>query len=203
MELTASPPVVGLILLAAGASRRMGCIKQLLPFAGTTLLRHACQTALATPLRPILVVLGADSAACAAEIADLPVEPVLNPQWPEGMSESLRVGLARLTELSPAIAGVVVLLPDQPLVRPSEVTALLAAWDPPRRPIAAAAYNGVLGAPAIFARALFPELASLQGQEGARAVIARHARVTAAVEIPAGAQDMDTPDDYRRLSGPD
>jgi molybdenum cofactor cytidylyltransferase len=201
MDTAANSPAVGLILLAAGASQRMGSMKQLLPFAGTTLLRRACLTALATPARPIVVVLGADSAVCAAEISDLPVEPVLNPQWPEGMSGSLRVGLARLTELTPEIGGVVVLLPDQPLIQPADVAALLAAWDPPQRPIAAAAYNGILGVPAVFGRALFPELASLHGQEGARAIIARHAAEAAAVEMPAAAQDMDTPDDYRRLSG--
>ena len=190
---------VGLILLAAGASRRMERPKQLLPFAGTTLLRHACQTALATVARPVIVVLGAGHAECAAEIADLPVERVINPQWEQGLSGSLRVGLARLIEIAPQLAGVVVLLPDQPLVQPEHVTALLAAWDPPRRPLAAAAYNGILGVPAVFGREFFAELAALTGQEGARALILRHVAETAPVEMAAAAQDVDTPSDYRRL----
>jgi molybdenum cofactor cytidylyltransferase len=201
-----APPestTVGLLLLAAGESRRMGRPKQLLPFAGTTLLRHACRTALATPWRPVVVVLGFENAACAAEISDLPVALVLNPQWPEGMGGSLRVGLARLLELSPETAGVLVLLPDQPLVEAGDLTNLMAAWDPPRRPVAAAAYNGVLGVPAVFARALFEELASLQGPAGARAVIARHPAEIAIVPMPAGAQDVDTPEDYRRIAGSD
>ncbi len=200
MEAQALAPEVGLILLAAGASRRMGQAKQLLRFGGATLLRHACQVALATAARPVIVVLGADHARCETEIADLPVERVLNPQWEQGMSGSLRAGLARLSDLAPAAAGVVVMLADQPAVQPGDVAALLAAWDPPHRPIAAAAYNGILGVPAVIGRALFAELAALQGQEGARALLLRHAGKTVAVAMPSAAQDVDTPDDYRRLS---
>ena len=193
-----APHPVGLILLAAGESRRMGRAKQLLPFADTTLIRHACQTALATPARPVVVVLGANGDACASEIADLPVTCTRNPAWTEGMSGSLRAGLACLVELAPQITGAVILLVDQPLVSASDVTALLAAWEPLRTPIAAAAYDGVLGVPAVFSRALFPDLAALRGQEGARVVIARHAAGMASVAIPAATHDLDTHEDYRR-----
>lgn len=189
---------VGAILLAAGGSRRMGRAKQLLPFAGTTLLRHACQTALEVA-SPVVAVLGAESALCEAELAGLAVTPAYNPQWAEGMSGSLRAGLACLQALAPECPGALVLLVDQPLVTPADLARLLAAWNPP--PLAAAAYAGILGAPAVFARSLFPDLLALTGPQGARDVIARHAAQVAAVAIPAAAQDVDTLEDYRQASG--
>ena len=178
----------------------MGRAKQLLPFAGTTLLRHACRTALAAPVSPVVVVLGANGDACAAEIADLRVTCVVNAGWAAGMSGSLRTGLDCLIRLAPQIAGALVVLPDQPLVTFADLTALLTAWDPPNCTIAAAAYGEDLGVPAVFDRSLFQELAALQGPAGARSVITRHAARTASVEIPAAAHDIDTLKDYDAIA---
>ncbi|WP_133273348.1 nucleotidyltransferase family protein [Hymenobacter radiodurans] len=97
-ELTASAATssVALILLAAGASTRMGQAKQLLYFQGQTLLRRAAETAVATGCQPLVLVTGALHKELVAEIDDLPFLVTHNPDWAVGMGSSIRTGLAAL-----------------------------------------------------------------------------------------------------------
>ena len=92
---------IGLILLAAGGSTRLGSPKQLLEYGGRTLLRHAAETALATSCRPVLAVLGSGSVRLLEEIAGLEVHPVINPDWRTGMGSSIRRGVEMLDTLAP------------------------------------------------------------------------------------------------------
>ncbi len=85
-----------LMILAAGASTRLGQPKQLLPFRGRSLLRHAAETALASVCRPVVVVLGAFAERLRHELNGLPVQVAMNLQWKEGMSSSIRAGLKAL-----------------------------------------------------------------------------------------------------------
>ncbi len=175
-------------MLAAGASTRLGQPKQLLLHLGEPLLRRAVQLALSAAATPVLAVVNEQTQAA---LERLPVTIVLNPNPSEGMGSSLRLGMAALAVVAPDVARVLLLVCDQPLLRPEHLHALLAAPGP----IAAAAYNGRLGVPAVFAREHFPALAATTGDQGARALFRSHP--VTPVLIPEAAFDIDTPEDLR------
>ncbi|HEX8656430.1 MAG TPA: NTP transferase domain-containing protein, partial [Hymenobacter sp.] len=93
---------VALLLLAAGASARMGQPKQLLPYRGRTLLRHAAETAVASGCAPLVLVTGAIHEALVGEVADLPMRIVHNPVWQTGLASSIQAGLAAVSDAQPA-----------------------------------------------------------------------------------------------------
>lgn len=182
------------LVLAAGASTRMGAPKQLLAWRGAPLVRHQTETALAARLGPVFVVVGAHAEACREALAGLPVEVVENGAWREGLASSIRAGLAAALAAEPELGSVLLLLGDQPLASAELLRALAAARRPGEQ--AAATRDGAqLGPPALFARPLFPALAALRGDAGARALLRDpHARV-AVVPWPGAARDLDTPAD--------
>ncbi|SDU12066.1 molybdenum cofactor cytidylyltransferase/nicotine blue oxidoreductase [Verrucomicrobium sp. GAS474] len=186
---------IGLILLAAGGSTRMGCPKQLLAFSGgESFLRHACRIALQTPFRPIVVVLGSEAAKCREQIEDLFVLSVVNEAWQEGMAGSLRLGLDTLLLARPAVEQAMVMLADQPGVSAYSLLRLADSGSP--LGLAASSYGDVIGVPALFPRDLFPELRALRGDAGARRVLAAHSGRVTLVPLPEAARDIDTPRDY-------
>lgn len=187
---------MALLLLAAGASARMGQSKQLLPYRGRTLLRHAAETAAATGCAPLVLVTGAVHEALAAEVAGLPFQVVHNPEWATGMASSIRAGLA----VTDAPSAVLIMLADQPLVTPALLRQLIAQQQRTRAPIVAAAYGGdTLGVPAVFDHALLPELRQLQGAQGANKLILSKGSAVRMVSFPAGLLDVDTPEQYAAL----
>ena len=190
-------PDIALILLAAGASARLGRPKQLLAYRGRSLLRHAAEAAVESVCRPVLVVLGAEAERMRPELDGLPVQIFENVDWAQGMASSLCAGLRAVPEDA---EGAVVILCDQPLLTGDVIDALVTACGESRAPVAASEYGGTLGVPALFGRALFPELAALTGAEGAKQVILRHAADAARVPFPGGLVDIDTPDDLANLT---
>jgi len=191
----------GLIVLAAGASTRMGEAKQLLRVGGLPMIARTIEAALASPVWPIVVVLGASASEIKPAIARYPILIAENATWIEGMASSLRAGLATLQSFSRTVDAVLVALCDQPGFSPETIEALLAARRMSSRSIVAARYNDRLGAPALFGRAHFAALAALSGDEGARQVIALAAArdEVEAVDLPSLALDLDTPADFARV----
>ena len=189
---------IGIILLAAGGSTRMGRPKQLLPYRGSTLLRHAVDTAIATGFAPIVVVLGAEAERCRAEIAGLSVHAVVNPEWERGMGTSLRVGVGVLRREAPGVAAVLIMLHDQPMITAAKLCEMAARWTPASCAVAST-YAGTLGVPALLARELFDELSVLDGNQGARRILEAHRSRLVSVAMPEALHDMDTPADYDRL----
>jgi molybdenum cofactor cytidylyltransferase len=189
---------LGIVILAAGESARMGQPKQLLSYRGRTLLRHTVETALALGDAPVVVVLGAHADRIRPELADLRVLVVENPDWRVGMGTSLRAGLNALLSAHPEIAAALFLLCDQPHISPDLLRHMEMEW---RQGVAliACRYETRPGVPALFAAAHFPELLALQGAEGARQVLAQHANEVVAIPFPAGAIDVDRPEDYAAL----
>ena len=192
--------MIGVLVLAAGESTRMGRPKQLLPYRGSTLLRHAAETALATRLGPVLVVLGAEAERCRKALGELAIRTVINPDWPQGMGSSIRIGVEELERLLPPVGGVLILLHDQPAIPAERLQELVEA----RRAedlIVAAGYGEVVGVPAYFRRDLFEELRALDGAAGARKIIEAHRSHVRRFELPEARFDIDTPVDFERVSG--
>jgi molybdenum cofactor cytidylyltransferase len=192
-------PAVALIILAAGASTRLGTPKQLLTYGGQSLLFRATQTALASVCKPVVIVLGAYAEALKQEVKDLPVEVVENSNWTEGMSSSVRTGITALNSFSDQIDAAVLMLCDQPFVSVDVINNLVEIYRVTNKLIIASEYGEALGVPALFSRSLFEELVILKGDVGAKRVIIKHSSEVYKVAFSRGAIDIDTPQDYQEF----
>ena len=188
---------IAAIILAAGASARMGTPKLLLTHSGVPLLRLAVDAAIRGGCDDVVVVLGADRERYLPVLKGTPARPVHNPDFAQGMSTSIRTGI----EAVPDDAGAaVIMLADQPFVDEAVIRRLIETYRTSGRKIVVSAYEGVRGVPVVFDRALFLELLVLEGDQGARQVMATYPTHVATVEIPPDrARDIDTPEDARRF----
>jgi molybdenum cofactor cytidylyltransferase len=186
---------VAALVLAAGRSTRMGGPNKLLAeIGGRPLVRIAVDEASASRADPIVVVTGHQSDRVEAALAGTKAKLVHNPDYAEGLSTSLRVGLKALPE---NVDGVIVLLADMPQVDVTLIDRLIAAFDPEKGALAVVpTINGKRGNPVLWSRRFFPDLTAVEGDVGARHLIGRYAE--AVVEVPvsgkAAMADVDTPD---------
>ena len=183
------------MILAAGASSRMGRPKQALQFEGESLLRRAVLAALGASCAPVVVVLGANADVSGRELIGLGVTQVLNPDWERGMGSSISTGVRTLQESSLEVNAAVLLLCDQPFVTSEVLKGLIAEHSRSCIQIVASRFKNTFGAPALFAKAIFPELLRLNGATGAKPVIQDHIAQTVFLTFPEGEVDIDTPDD--------
>jgi len=189
---------VSAIILAAGSSSRMGQSKQLLTWGNHTLLRHAVLTALRANVQSVYVVLGSNAQAHQKEIEDLNVVPVINHEWERGMGSSLKVGLTQAMTDSDAV---LLMVCDQPLISTGHLNAMAALFEEKHHKLIASEYNDTIGVPALFGREWYDELMNIPDEQGARTLIAAHGGETYLVKLYSG-EDVDTPEDYRRLIQP-
>ena len=188
--------VLGIIILAAGASSRMGSPKQLLPWKNGPLVRYIATQALALPCRPVLVVTGANAEKVEAALHGTEVEVTFNHEWASGMGHSLAFGIKAMENLSPEAVGVMILLSDQPLVEACYLEQLRNLFfENNATVIAASSYGKVIGPPLIFGREFFEELKFLKGDRGAKEVLRKYHPRVKTIEFPDGAMDWDTPED--------
>jgi molybdenum cofactor cytidylyltransferase len=192
-------PTIALIVLAAGASSRMGTPKQLLKFKGVSLVRHAALTGLESGCSPVLVVLGASKELIRPELEDLPLHILENLEWEKGMSTSIRTGINYLLQTVPPISAALLMLCDQPMVSSVLIKQLMNECQTSSAPFIACEYGNQWGVPALFSRELFAELLDLKGMAGAKDVIRKYAEKGQSVTFPEGLIDVDTPEDYQRL----
>ena len=181
-------------ILAAGTSSRLGQPKQLLRLHGETLIRRTARVVTEAQIERVSVVVNpSHAAAMHDELRDLPVEIIVNNDWREGMASSVRAAVAASGE-----ADALLLTPcDLPRLSSAHLRALVEQFEREAAPIVASRYNETLGAPLILARELWPELAQLRGDVGARRVIMKHE--ASFVEWPDGAFDVDTRADWEKL----
>ncbi len=191
---------VGLIILAAGKASRMGKPKQLLTYQGSSLISHAVKIGLNSICKPLIVVLGAYTEQIKPEIDKLPVKIVENPHWKTGMSSSIRAGIAAIKESNPNLDAVIIALADQPLISEAVFDRLIQSYQETQNIIIASAYDDIVGVPALFNKTLFSELINLEGDKGAKALMRKYQDEMLAIAIPEAAIDIDTPDDYQKLS---
>ncbi|MDR5709249.1 MAG: nucleotidyltransferase family protein [Armatimonadota bacterium] len=182
------------VVLAAGSSRRMGQPKLLLRLGGKTLLRRAVETALGVCGR-VAVVVGPEADRMRAELQDLPVEVVENPEHELGLSTSLRRGIEAVAEAE----AVLLLLADQPALTPQHLQRLVETWRRSGARIVACTYRGTVGPPTLFHRTLLPELKALRGDVGAKPILEAHRDEAIFVPLEEAALDVDTPEDWVRV----
>lgn len=194
---------VGAVILAAGSSSRMRRPKQILQFQGQSLIRRAVLAALGAGCRPVIVVTGANAELTRRELDGLDVSEALNTDWETGMASSIRVGVESLISADDEVDAAVVMLCDQPHVTTDVISALVLAHHTTGRTVVASTYGESFGVPALFGRRIFTELTRLEGSAGAKQVIKSHASEAHFLPFPCGDVDVDTPEDFSRLTAQD
>ncbi|MGF1489742.1 MAG: NTP transferase domain-containing protein [Prochloraceae cyanobacterium] len=190
---------VSIIILAAGASRRMGQPKQLLPYRGDLLLNYVIKCALSSSGKPIIVILGANADRIEPEIDRFAIEIVQNKEWNEGISSSIRCGIEYIKKHFSEIEGTIFLTCDQPFISPKIIARLIAVYNDNNKLIIASKYRETIGIPALFPSSFFPELSKLKGDRGAKKTIQKYRDRVVTIEFPRGEIDLDTQEDYRQF----
>lgn len=189
-----------IVILAGGKGERLGSyLKPLLPWGNGTLLSHAIHTASESQAGHIRVVLGHAADALSMAVPRNTAKVVINPNWPLGMSSSLKAGLESL----PTQVDVVIFtLVDQPLVTADTLDGLLAIQRASGKLLAMPRFDGHPGPPALISRPLWPAVMALQGDTGARSLFRERQGDVAWLEVAGDiSADIDTLDDYHRLGG--
>ena len=190
-----APARIAAVVLAAGRSSRMGAANKLLADVdGVPMVRRAVDAALASSAKPVVVVTGNEQGKVQAALRGCKATFVHNSGFADGMSTSLRAGLAALPDRTD---GVLICLGDMPLVTPAVLDRLIAAFNPREgRAICVPTWNGKRGNPVLWDRRFFAEIAALSGDVGAKHLIGEHADLVAEVPMPDDAvlTDIDTPE---------
>ena len=189
------PRIAGVLLAAGRSSRMQGRDKLLEPVAGRPLLRHVAEVLAESALDDLICVLPPDRAARAEVLAGLSATTVINPRAAEGMGTSLAAGVAAL---APEVDAVLIAMADMPDIAVADIDRMLAAFDAEenRAIVRAVSPDGTPGHPVLFGRRFFEALRGLEGDTGARAVVAEHRDYVVDVALPgrAALTDLDTPE---------
>ncbi|GAA5126361.1 nucleotidyltransferase family protein [Luteolibacter yonseiensis] len=188
--------MTGIVIIAAGESRRLGQPKQLVLWKSIPLIRHVARVALEASLGPVTVVLGAVDEECRSALQGLPVRVVRNPDWASGMGGSIAMGVTSLMESK--LSDIIVMLCDQPLISADHLRNLEEESRRTGYGIVATRSAGVNGPPVLFPSSFFVQLRTLRGNQGARSLL-HAAPLLSWVPCPAAACDLDTPGDLLEL----
>lgn len=188
---------VAAVVLAAGASSRLGQPKQLVPIAGRPALAHTLDALRASSVGRIVVVLGhaADDVEAALDLTGVIV--IRNDAYAEGQSTSVRAGIKALPD---DIGAALMVVGDQPMLSPAVVDAIVSVFRETGGPFIVPVYGGEWGNPVLLARATWPLLDNLKGDTGARPILRKHMDMV--LEVPIAGpllDDIDTPEDYARI----
>jgi molybdenum cofactor cytidylyltransferase len=177
----------------------MGSPKQLLRIEGITLVRRTAEVALASRCGGVYVIVGAAAEAVRREVSQLRLEVVENRHWEKGLAGSIRVGIEAVRAGCPEFDAAILAPVDQPQVHAGLLDRLIEVFEDGEREIVACAYEGAVGAPALFSRRYFADLTALRGDRGAKSVLEAREAEVAQVPFPEGATDLDTPRDYQHF----
>ena len=192
-------PRVAIVILAAGTSSRLGRPKQLLELDGEPLIRWTVRHAIAARAHEAVLVVGSRGDEIALAAGDCGQRTVLNPDFAHGQSTSMVAGIQALGDHADAV---IMMLGDQPTVRPSLLNRLIERFGEDQPAIVQPRYSDGPGNPVLFAARMFPELLDVKGDLGAREVIKRHRSDVVFVDIDSPAPpDVDSDADYERLRG--
>lgn len=187
------------VILAAGASSRMGEPKQLLTYDGHTFLQRALSIAKTLFNDRLIVVFGANASAI-IEGSDLnETRFVINKDWADGMGSSIREGVRACMISFPAADAIIFITVDQPFLSSSHLAHIISRHEETGKPIVTSTYENTVGIPALFARTYFQALEKLHGDKGAKEIIKGNSDDAVSVEFRGGGVDIDTPAQYQDL----
>lgn len=187
------------IILAAGASRRLGQPKQLVRIAGETLLARTIRVVREAGVDPVLVVLGANRKSIADAVDLRAVQVVANADWEQGIASSIHAGIEALLRLEDEAKGAMILVCDQPRLTADHLKQLIARYEQAEEPsLVSSRYAGIAGIPAIFPASQFARLLALEGDTGARFLLRNPECPMFSVDFAGGEADIDTPEDFAR-----
>ncbi len=189
----------GVLIVAAGESKRLGTPKQLLEFEGQSLINRLVNIVRDAGSFPITIVLGAEATAIQAQLPDDNLLVVINEEWKEGMGSSIRVGLKKMIEMDADMDGVMILVCDQPYLKPESIQSLIQMQQSTGLPMAACFYEGIVGTPALFHQYMFSDLLQLAGDTGAKKIMKDKMADVAKLNFEKGVIDIDTMEDYQKI----
>ncbi len=188
--------LLGLVILAAGKSKRMGFAKQNIIFKEKTMLQHLLHEALMTDYLPITVVVGANKREIVPNFENLPITIIDNPNAEKGMGSSIKMGLVGAYMAEKNLEGLLFMTSDMPLVTTNYLKAMALAFEnEPKAPIIASRYGGKLGIPALFRRSIFEEILNIPDEAGAKNLIEKYEKQAFVIHFPEGEIDLDTQED--------
>jgi molybdenum cofactor cytidylyltransferase len=188
---------IGTIVLAAGASSRMGRSKQLLEIEGEPLLCRCIKIALAVNTDNVVVILGANEKPHREIIGQLPVHIISNYYWKTGMGSSIKTGLNYLIQSDGQLDGVIILVCDQPSLSVEHLRKLIDSFNVTKKPIVASGYSNSSGVPVLFGRSFFSNLLLLSDDQGAKKIVNQFPDQVETIDFPNGSVDLDTEEDYQ------
>lgn len=190
---------IGVIILAAGSSSRLGYPKQLVTFRGIPLLQGSIDVAESLEFDTKILVLGAKEDEINKKIDRRNFEVVINENWEEGMSTSIRVGISEALKFEKELEHILILLSDQPLVTKEKIKELIGVQIDSKKQATFSEYAGDIGVPAIFSREIFLDLKNLKGDQGAKKLIYDKNFQFGTVNFEDGNFDVDTTVDVELL----
>ena len=190
---------IGVIILAAGSSSRLGYPKQLVTFRGIPLLQGSIDVAESLEFDTKILVLGAKEDEINKKIGRRNFEVVINENWEEGMSTSIKVGISEALKFEKELEHILILLSDQPLVTKEKIKELIRVQIDSKKQATFSEYAGDIGVPAIFSREIFSDLKKLKGDQGAKKLIYDKNFQFGTVKFKNGNFDVDTTADVELL----
>ncbi len=190
---------IGVVILAAGGSTRLGRPKQLVQFKGKALLQHAIDQVVQLEVGPSVVVLGGSKEQISSRIDPKGLQVVLNSDWQHGIASSMQVGFEQILSNERKIDHIMFVLSDQPFLEVSQLKRLVKTHLSGNRMATYSEYDGVLGVPAIFSQAAFPFLKTLKGDQGAKKLTTMKGFEFETEPFEKGLFDIDTEEDVAKL----
>ena len=195
-----SNPKIAVVILAAGASTRLGTAKQLLPWKGTTLLEHYIETISELNCDDNFVVLGASHKLIKSKIDFNVIEVLVNKDWKFGLGNSIAFGVKYILKNNIVVDGILLTLADQPLIDSEYLNSLIDKFEVNNNQIIASSYsNDKKGVPVLFDKIFFEELSNLNGDKGAKTLLDKYAQNVFTLNAEQLVFDIDTKEDYEKL----
>ena len=188
---------IGVVILAAGESKRMGVPKQILPIFGIPMLKYLIDEVLDTQAHPVTVVVGANKTKIVPMLENIPIGIIDNPDWQKGMGSSIKMGLVGSYLVTKGFDGLIFMTSDMPFVNAAIINKLIeTACEFPDKTIIASKYSGTLGVPVLYKKERFEDILDMKPEHGAKQFFNKYPEEIVTVDFDLGAVDLDTKEDY-------
>ena len=190
---------IGVIVLAAGASRRLGFPKQLVEFKGKPLLQHSIDVAELLEFDCRILMLGSNSEKIKKELDIGNFTIIINEKWELGMGTSISKGVSAALKAKSDLEHILILLSDQPFITKEKIQELIRQQIENKKPATFSEYAGEVGVPAIFSKETFSDLMMLKKDQGAKKLILDEKISFETIKFEGGNFDVDTAKDVELL----